>query len=152
MVAINSSGNPLVNAVVSYFRELGFKADNVDCEGKEDVRVWINGRLIIIEVTGNEDTMQKEIKVHAISKHIPLRKMQYPNLIVTGAFIVNHDKEKHYLSRANRGIFTENYIKDIASLHHYTIHTTVEMLQYFIEIKIGSMTTADLIGKLITFT
>lgn len=148
LVGINSNGSTLVNSLIKYFHELGFKhIENVDKKYKdEDIRLWHDDRLLIFEVTGIDTANPKDDKVHQISKHIPVRQEQNPNLKVFGVFVINHDNSKPFDKREKK-IFREGLI-DIAKAHKYTLVTTVDLLNAFISIKKGDLLPIDLIDAL----
>jgi len=148
LVGIDSSGDALVNAVVDFFKALGFdKVENVDKKYKdEDIRLWVNDILLIIEVTGIDTANPKYTKAHQISMHIPSRQAKYPNFKVFGAFVVNHDNKKYFTKRDKKP-FTKD-INEIAQSHKYTLTTTVDLFNAFIQFKKGTLTSTDIIDKL----
>ncbi len=150
LVGINSHSDRLVNAIVNFFKALNFKyVENVDKKYKEeDIRLQVDDLLLIIEVTGIDKANPKYEKSHQISMHIQKRKIQYPNLKVFGLFIVNHDNKKHFLKREKKP-FTKA-IDEIAQSHNYTLTTSVDLLNAFIQFKKGILKPTEIIEKLCT--
>jgi hypothetical protein len=148
VVGLNSAGDKLVDACVDLFKEIGFdKIENVDKKYlEEDIRLWDNDRLIIIEVTGIDTPNPKQDKAHQISKHIKIRQSQYKNKRVTGLFIANHDNNKEYKNR-NKKPFDEKII-EIAKSHDYTLMSTVDLLNAYKMIKMGIIKPEEFIAKL----
>jgi hypothetical protein len=148
LVDIDSNGDKLVDSIVLYFKELGFKnVENVDKKYKdEDIRLWVGDLLIIFEVTGIDTPNPKDDKAHRISKHIPVLQEKYPDLHIFGVFIVNHDNKKHF-SKRDKKPFREK-LTDIAKAHKYTLTTTVDLLNAFLNIKKGELTETELIKEL----
>lgn len=115
-----SGGNKLVDAVKEYFKVLGFTdVHNVDKLGGEDLRLYVGNRLLIFEITADENGVPKDNKVHQISKHIPLRKSQNPNKEVLGVFLVNHDYNQPIEKRQTKP-FRKDLI-EIAKSHNYSL-------------------------------
>ena len=146
LVGINAFGPTIVKALKKTFKAIGFKKVEIVNEkyGEEDLRLWVDDKLIIIEATGTEKKDNSESKAHQISKHIPLRQKQYPNLKVSGLFISNHDNKKHYTKR-NRKSFDKRLIK-IAESHNYTVMTTTDLLEAYISIKKGTFSSSELVN------
>ncbi|MBN8835646.1 MAG: hypothetical protein J0I09_00150 [Sphingobacteriia bacterium] len=145
LVDTDSNGGRLVNAVVQLFKSIGFSnIENVDKKyNDEDIRLWLDDLLIIFEITGIDTANPKDDKAYRISKHIPIRQKQNPNLKVFGVFIVNHDNKKHFKKREKKP-FRKNLI-EIAKEHKYTLTTTVDIFNAFIKIKKDSLTKDDFI-------
>lgn len=146
IIGIKIQSKELVNSIKKYFKELNLSihdAPNNDKEGVEDLRLWVDGKLYIVEVTGSEKKIVTEKKSHQISKHINIRQKHYPNLKVIGLFIVNHDFETHFSKRAIKAF--EKRPIEIALNNNYTLTTTLTLFNAFILIKQGSMTVSDLI-------
>lgn len=148
LVSVDSYGERLVNAVVDFFKAIGFdKVENVDKKYKEeDVRLWQDNILLIIEVTGIEAKNPKYSKSHQISMQIPKRQSEFPDLQVFGLFVVNHDCKKHYLKREKKPFTSE--INNIAHLHNYTLATTLDLLNLFKQFKNGSINQKEILAKL----
>jgi hypothetical protein len=148
IVEINSAGDKLVNACVDLFKDIGFdKIENVDKKyGEEDIRLWVDDRLIVIEVTGIDTPNPKQDKTHQISKHIPKRQSQYVEKKVTGLFIVNHDNDKEYKNRNKKPY--DNKITEIAKSHNYTLMTTIDLLNAYTMIKMEKLKSEEFIEKL----
>ncbi len=148
MVDIDCASDRLVNAIVKYFKTLGFdKVENVDKKYKEeDIRLWTDSRFIIMEITGIDTANPKDDKAHRISKYIPMRQSENPQLKVSGVFIVNHDNKKHFSKREKKPF--RKTLNDIGISHKYSLTTTVDLLNAFMNIKMGFMTKEDLIEKI----
>lgn len=148
LVDIDSCGNKLVDAVVSLFKSIGFlQIENVDKKYKdEDIRLRTDNLLIIFEITGIDTPNPKDDKAHRISKHIPVRQREYPELTVFGLFVVNHDNKKHFTKREKKPF--RKKIIEVANEHKYTLTTTVDLLNAFINIRKGILTKEDLIKNI----
>ena len=147
MIDIDSHGTKLVNSIVKYFKILGFeKIENVDKNKDEDIRLWVDNKLIIFEVTGISEQTTSDDKAHQISKHIQIRQEEYPGIRVSGVFIVNHDNKKHY-SKRHKAPFRKG-LNEIARTNNYTLTTTIDLLNAFIKIKNGELTKEELINKI----
>ena len=148
LVGVNASGSQLVNSVISLFKNLGFeKIENVDQKYRdEDIRLWHDDMLFIIEITGVDTPQPTDNKAHQISKHIPIRQMQYPDYKVVGLFIVNHNNKKEYSKREKKP-FSERLI-NIAEYHKYTLITTVDLLKAFVRINNNHLKVLDFIQAL----
>jgi len=148
LIGIDSNGDRLVNALVDFFKALGFdKIENVDKKYKEeDIRLWVDDVLLVIEITGIDNANPKDSKVHQISKHIPRRQAKFQNKKVFGVFIVNHDNKKHFSKREKKPFRKD--ICEIAESHNYTITTTVDLLNAFLHFKNGTLTQKDIVDKL----
>jgi hypothetical protein len=151
LVCIDGNDEIIVNALVKYFKELGFP--NIKNVGKnfmeEDLRLIVKDRLIIFEATGTKNQTNKEEKVHQISKFIPIRKKQYPLFEVSGVFVTNHDNKNPYNLRHKKP-FDKRIIK-IAIAHGYTLTTSTDLLYFFIDIKKGLLKSDEFIDKLCNF-
>ncbi len=148
LVEINSNGSKLVDAVVSLFKSIGFKhIENVDKKYKEeDIRLFTDNILLIIEVTGIDNATPKFSKAHQISMHIPKRQSDFEELNVFGAFIINHDNKKYFKNRHKKPFTLE--IQEISKSHKYSLITTVELLNDFINFKKGLITRNEILNKL----
>lgn len=147
IVGIGIKEDHLVNAVVSFFKELGFvKVENIEKKKKEDIRLFTEDILLLIEVTGTSSSTLKDNKIHQISKHIPLNQEKFKELQVFGLFVVNHDNEKHYLEREKNPF--NNEMHNISKSHNYSITTTIHLLNAFTEFKCGNMTAKEIVEKL----
>ena len=147
MIGIGSHSTKLVNSIVKYFKTLGFeKIENVDKSKDEDIRLWVDDKLIIFEVTGIPEPTTKDAKAHQISKHIQIRQEEYPGITVSGVFIVNHDNKKHYSIR-HKSPFRKG-LNEIARTNKYTLTTTIDLFNAFIKIKNGKLTKEELINKI----
>lgn len=151
LVCIDGKDEIIEDALVNYFKELGF--NNIKKVGKkfkeEDLRLFVNDKLIIFEVTGTKNINNTDDKSHQISKYIPLRKIQYSNLNVFGVFVSNHDNKKQIELR-NKVPF-DNRSNKIASASEYSLTTTTDLFHAFIKIKKGLLTPDELIDKLCKF-
>ncbi|MEI6349177.1 MAG: hypothetical protein WCP69_14610 [Bacteroidota bacterium] len=148
LVSIDSYGERLVNAVVGFFKAIGFdKVENIDKKYKEeDIRLWADNFLLIIEVTGIENRNPPFKKCHQISMHIPKRQSEYPCLKVFGLFVVNHDCKRHYSKREKKPFNSK--ISETAQLHNYTLATTLDLLNLFILFKNGTLCRNEILKKL----
>ena len=147
MIDIDSHGTKLVNSIVKYFKTLGFKKiENVDKNKDEDIRLWVDDKLIIFEVTGIDTPTPTDNKAHQISKHIQIRQKEYPDIKVSGLFIVNHDNKKHFLKR-HKTPFRKG-LDEIARTNKYTLTTTIDLFNAFIKIKNGELTKEELVNKI----
>ncbi len=148
IVDIGCRGDRLVNALVKYFKAVGFdRVENVDKEfEEEDIRLWTEDSLIIFEVTGVDKLQPKHDKAHSVSRHMPARKSEYPNLKVYGGFIINHDNNKHYLKR-NPKPFDEK-IRRVALGHKYSLLTTVDLLRWFLELEKGTIDKKEILKRI----
>lgn len=148
LVGINNSGDKISSAIKAYFKAFGFNKIEIvpEKDGKEDLRLWFDDKLLIIEATGTEKKDNNEGKAHQISKHIPLRQQEFPKFKVFGVFISNHDNKKIYNQR-NPKSFDKRLIQ-IAESHNYTVTTTVDLFNAFILFKKGRLMPKELIDKL----
>jgi hypothetical protein len=148
LVGIDSSDTRLDNAIVKYFKSLGFP--NIKAVNKkssdEDIQLFVDNRLIIIEATGSANPTAKDLKVFQIIKHVPDRKTQYPNLKVVPTFIINQDNEKDFWLR-NKPPFDKRQIH-LAKSNGMTITTTVDLLMAFVQIKEEKISPEEFIDKL----
>ena len=147
LVAIKGNSDKTSEAIKKYFKELGLKIEIVPEKfGVEDLRLWFENKLVIIETTGTEKSDNSENKAHQISKHIPIRKQEYPNLEVYGLFISNHDNRKPFNERKEKSF--SKRVNEISESHAYTVTTTTNLLKAFLSIKNGDLTISELIEKL----
>ena len=147
LVAINASGEKIVKAISQYFKELGFnKIEITEKYGEEDLRLFVDNKLFIIEATGTEKKDNNEGKAHQISKHIQLRQKEFSDIKVIGLFISNHDNKKPFNQRNQKSF--EKRLIEIAKSNGYTVTTTIDLLYAFINIKKGLLTTTELTEQL----
>ncbi len=150
MVGVNSASTPLVNSIVKCFKELGFDdVHNVDkITGQEDIRLYVEDKLIIFEVTGIDSDKPQYKKAHSISMHKPIREQQNPNKKVFAVFIVNHDNKKHFKNR-NKKPFEKGII-EIAEASKYGLITTIELFYAFVAVKMGKLSREEILNKICT--
>jgi len=148
IVDIGCKDDRLVNALVKYFKAVGFvKVENVDKKSKkEDIRLWTDDSLIIFEATGVEKRNPNHGKAHSITRYVPIRQQENPNLKVYGCFIINHDNKKHYTNRNLKPFDTD--IKEIAIAHKYSLLTTIDLLNWFLELKKGTMSKDEILKRI----
>jgi hypothetical protein len=150
LVGINASNTIITNAIKAYFMELGFNKIEIIPEksGIEDLRLWVDNKLFIIEATGTGNKDNNETKALQIIKHIPSRQRENPAFKVLGVFISNHDNKKP-LNERNTKSFDKRLIEFAES--YCTITTTIDLFNAFINIKKGLLTPNELIDKLTVF-
>lgn len=148
LTEINGQGSKLEEEVRLYFKALGFKkVEKVGTKYKEeDLRIFINDKLILVEVTGNNKSQTDEDKGHAITKHISIKQSQYPDLQVLGLFVFNHDNTRPFNRRSSKPF--SNKLINIALHNKYSLISTVELLKAFIKIKKNELTLDDFTNKL----
>jgi hypothetical protein len=150
LVGIEIIGDELENALKLYFKKLGF--EKVDKVGKkfreEDIRLWIDNRLILFEVKGDNRPIMKDDKIFQLLKHIPNKQKKYEDKIVYGVFVCNHDNLKPFNER-NSNPFDER-VKKLIVDSKICVITTIELLKIFEKIEQGLMTKDDFITKLCT--
>lgn len=149
LVGIDSNGTPLVNAVRQVFVEMGFKRiNNVDKSTRnEDLQLFTDDkRLLVFEVTGIDGATPTDDKAHRITKHVPVRQSENPDLKVFGVFVVNHDNKNHHDSRHKKPFRKE--LVNFADKGGYSLTTTKDLLNAFILFKQTKMTPMELIDKL----
>lgn len=113
--------------------------------GEEDIRLWIDDKLVIMEVTGSKNAVPEDDKIFQITKHVPVRQHQYPNLKVFGSFIMNHDNLNTY---EKRGKPFDERINNFAKHSKISIITTTDLLNAFIKYKKGQIKPGDIIEGL----
>lgn len=148
IVDIECTGTRLVDALIEYFKAVGFeRVENVDKDFfEEDIRLWTDDSLIIFEATGINKKSPTHGKAHSITRYVPIRQQENPNLKVYGSFIVNHDNKKHYKKRNPKPF--DNNTKEIATAHKYSLLTTVDLLNWFLELKIGTMSKDEILKRI----
>ena len=150
IIDINCSATKLTKAVKQYLKEIGLqKVILKEKSGEEDLQIWVDNRLILVEVTGTKGNAHKDSKTTQIAKHIPVKQEQYPDVKVSGLFISNHDFVKPVTDR-NRTPFTLEQI-NFARTSSYTLTTTRDLLLLYIEYRRGNITTQEIINRICTF-
>ena len=148
LVGVGATDTTLDKALKAYFNSLGF--DKVECVGKkfkeEDVRLWTDQRLLIFETTGSKNPVPTDDKIFQIFKHVPIRKGQNPSLNVFGVFVFNHDNLKPFRQRTKNAFDkrTENF----ALAHGFTVTTTTDLFNAYLNIKMNLLKPEELIGIL----
>lgn len=148
LVGVGATDTTLDKALRVYFNSLGF--DKVECVGKkfkqEDVRLWTDQRLLIFETTGSKNPVPTDDKVFQIFKHVPIRKQQNLNLEVFGVFVFNNDNLKPFAQRTKNAFDkrTENF----ALAHGFTVTTTTDLFNAYVNIKKNLLNPEELIDKL----
>jgi hypothetical protein len=148
LVGIDNEGETISLAVKKLFIELGFNNIQIipEKQGIEDLRLFVDNKLFIIETTGTEKEGHRQSKTNQISIHIPFRRKEFKDLEVIGLFITNHDNKKDFQKR-NKKPFPPKY-KEVAKHNNYTITTTVDLFNAFILFKQGKITPSEIIDKL----
>jgi len=152
IVDVESKSERLRGGLKEYFMAIGFDRVELVPEklGIEDMRLWIQDKYILVEITGRNKATCDDKSAHDISKHIPLNKNKYPQYKVSGLFIVNHDSKKNFSHRFKNPFNNTNVI-EIAKSHHYTLTTTIDLLYAFVEIKLGRLTIEKFVDQLCSF-
>jgi len=147
IVGIDINADDLVIAVVKLFKAFEFdKVENLEKLKNEDLRIWFENKLILVEITGVKKIALDDDKSHSISKHININKELNKNHDVTGLTIVNHDNKKHFTQR-NKSPFRP-LLDDIGKANKYSLITTDILLKLFIEYKQNLLTKQDIINIL----
>jgi hypothetical protein len=147
LIGIKSHDTRLAEAVIKLLKSIGFESvENMQKSKKEDIRVWFEDILLLIEVTGSEKKTTKEEKSHQISKHIPINQNIHKDKKVKGLLILNHDNENHYLVREKKPFTKE--MGEIAKSHNYTLMTTLDLLNMFLDFKEDKITPVEIMAKL----
>jgi len=148
LVSINATDTILDNALRIFFNKLGY--DKVECVGKkfkeEDVRLWLNDKLIIFEVTGSKNDIPTDDKTFQIIKHRPVRQLKYPNLKVFACFVINHDNKKPFGQRKHDPF--DKRLEKLALANNVCICTTTDLVNAFSNYKKGLITQDELIENL----
>lgn len=150
LVGINSNDDLLDQAFKKYLNAFGFQ--RVDVIGKtfreEDMRLWVDNKLIIFEATGTKGQQPEQGKQHQIVKHVAIRKTRYPLLEVHPVFIANHNNKVHYLQRHKKPY--DDIAHKMAIGFNLCITTTIDLLNAFIKFKNGEFSANDLVANFCT--
>jgi hypothetical protein len=143
---ITETGTPLVSAIESYLRWLGFDSvKNLDETNpeilEEDIQVDCGDRFLVIEVKGIGGTSTDK-DCAQISKIKYRRAEQRGKFDVFGLYIVNHQRYMPPKSRANPP-FTENQIKD-ASHDKRGLLTTYDLYKAYFLAEEGILQKEDI--------
>jgi hypothetical protein len=130
LVGIGSNDDKLDNAIKKFFKEIGFKDVRKISKkfGAEDLQLWFDDKLLLIEATGFKSQNAEENKGMQVKKWIPIRQDENPDKSVFGLLIVNHNNKIKYDKR--KIPFNARYIK-IAESNKIGIITTTELLKSF---------------------
>lgn len=146
------NGTILEKDLVKYFKSIGFsnieRGDQKGSGKREDITIRNGNQLLIIEVTGIDKPNPEEAKAHQISKHIPTRQKENPDLHVHGCFIVNHDTSKPIKSR-NPKPFNKILI-ETAKNANYSLISTIDLLYAYLAFKRGEVTAEEIFTWLCT--
>lgn len=150
LVDIKTHDDLLDNALKKFFKELGYK--DVRKVGKrykrEDVQIWTDNKLIVIEAKGITRSTPKDHECEQIAKYMRLRKMKIADRQVFGLFVVNHDNQKHHAKR-NPTPFDQQKV-EYAEAGEYGLTTTIELLKAFCQIKTERLTIEEFENKICT--
>jgi hypothetical protein len=150
IVDINCSAERLTKAVKKYLKEIGLeKVILKENSGEEDLQIWFEDRVILVEVTGTKSGTHKDSKTIQISKHIPVKRELYPDLKVSGLFISNHNFDKPFNQR-NENPFSSEQI-NFARTGSYTLATTIDLLALYGDYRRGKITTQEIINRFCNF-
>jgi hypothetical protein len=155
LIARNLGDTPLENAVKGYFNELGFKDfhrrdEQLKGKKEEDVRFFIDKRVIIFEIGASDGCNPTEKKLGQITKRMGLRKLQYEKegLTVSGCVIINHDFKVQFTKRCKNPF--NNDMIEYAKASNVSLVTTTDLVFAFIDIKNGKIKPGELIDQICT--
>lgn len=99
IVAVNMGDDILDQYLKKYFKEIGFNDVRKvgKNNGKDDLQIYLENELIIMEATGIKGTHTSDAKTRQITKHLDEKRINNEN--VYAVFIVNHDKHNYYKDR-----------------------------------------------------
>jgi len=152
IVGLSKKDKKLTEPLFLFFKNLGInihRAPNKDKGGVEDLRVFYNDKLIIIEATSIENNRATEAKLTQILKHTKIRQDEFPNFKVIGLSIINHEDGKHFTKRVTKQNYQDKTIKILKS-HELCSVTTLTLLINFVKIKRGETSVDDLMANLIS--
>jgi hypothetical protein len=99
IVGLSKKDKKLTEPLFKFFKHLQLniqRAPNKDKGGIEDLRIFYDDKLIIIEATSIENDRAPEAKLTQILKHTKIRQAEFPNFKVIGLSIINHEDKKHF--------------------------------------------------------
>lgn len=140
LVAIGGTDKITALAIRDCFKHLGFKTEYVEKLRDEDVRVFHEDRLIVIEATGTHKNQSKD-KIAQTAIHSSKARDKFPNLTVTGLLIINNDNSLHYTKRDPNPF--KNDVDNFVKFNNCGYMTTSELLNGFIKVKTGELTSND---------
>lgn len=131
------------------FKEIGFvKVNKVGKQlHKEDVRIILEDKIIIIEATGSKKLHATDDKTRQITKHLDIGRSEDENIF--GVFIFNSDNQKNYKER-NKVPFTDNQIK-YAEAGKYGLLSTLDLIKGFTLVKTNRLTLTEFQEKLCSY-
>lgn len=148
IVKVKSNDDPLEIAFTKFFQGCGFtKVKWMNKKVNEDIQIYHNGELILVEVTGGKFQMPDDEKGLKMQNYIGRMKDRKPELTIKGFVIFNHDFEKPYNKR-NPNIFDAQKEKD-ALRWKVGLTTSVEMLRGFLQLKRGDITFDDFVATIL---
>jgi hypothetical protein len=123
------------------FKEIGIeKVHKVGkSKRKEDLRIILSDRIILVEVTGTVNQNSSDDKTRQVTKHIDVEKSKGNN--VYGLFIVNHENKKTFKEKTKTP-FTKDQIK-YAKAGKYTLMTTQSLVNAFMLVKTDQLSLSD---------
>lgn len=144
IVAIGNHDKDLEYSLKKYFKSLGIynRVDWLPKSGNnEDLRIWTDECVIIVDSNGNNNTTLKSAHIHKVSKYMALgAKVKSMNGFTRrGLVVVNHDKSKHYSMRSKTP-FTDAKEVEYAEINNIGLVTTVQLLKGYIKVKTGEIT------------
>lgn len=149
LISINGCGTSLEEDLRLYFKELSIKVEKVGVKYKEeDLRVWYREKLLLIEITGDAKLQPEHTKALQVIKHIPKTQEKYPDLLVVGVFVFNHDNTRPFTVRGKKPF--DRTLIEIAKSHKCSLITTANMIEAFILIKKNELSVNDFMNKLCT--
>ena len=132
------TGHELVKSIITFLEWLDFKAvEDADDTGntkEEDIRIEIDGGILIIEAKGISGT-SKDDDCAQISKIRSRRCEQRKTFDVYALYIVNHQRHLPPLDRTNPP-FSKEQVDD-AELNKRGLITTWELFNLFMNIELG---------------
>ncbi len=143
------SNDELEQYIKMYFKDIGFeKVRKVGKQlKKDDIRIFLPDKIIIIEVTGTKKKHPTDNKTRQITKHLEVRRHKKENAF--GVFIINHDNNKSYKEK-DYVPFTLDQI-GYADAGKYSLVTTMELVKGFIKVKMNELTLDEFENKLCSF-
>ncbi|TDP58324.1 hypothetical protein [Flavobacterium dankookense] len=152
---LTATGDDLVEALVKYFKWLGFTKINKVDEDKtdlkileEDIQIQLSNGILIIECKGIGGT-STDSDCSQISKIKHRRCKERGKFDVYALYIVNHQRYLPPLTRQNPP-FTENQIQD-AQNDERGLLTTWQLFNAYYEIEDGIITKEEVRNSLLNF-
>ncbi|SFZ95205.1 hypothetical protein SAMN05428642_1151 [Flaviramulus basaltis] len=141
VVELNSNDDVLEENVKLLFKEIGIKKTHKvgKAKRKEDLRIILEDKILLIEVTGTKNVNSKDDKTRQMTKHVDVEKSKGFN--VQGMFIVNHENNKYFKDKTKTP-FTKDQIK-YSKAGKYTLMTTQSLVNAFMLVKTDQLSLSD---------